>query len=239
MTAQALDPVRRSAKRERARRRAGDLFLYRRAFAECAERIGLLAKAPERLLIATAPGLEWTAEASAIGDVPVVALDALEPHTADLIIAVGLLDQVDDPSLAAFILSQALAPGGHLLGAALGQGSLPKLRSAMLDAERATGRAVQRFHPMLDAASLAGLLSAAGLRDVVLDADRVEVRYRSLEQLTGDLRDMGCTGSLAGHVPPLGRAIFAQAGRNFSDGAERVSETFETLHFSAVAPIAV
>ena len=239
MTRQAIDPSRRSAKRERARRRSGDLFLYRRAFTECADRLALIALPPERMLIVTCPGLEWTAVASEIGNARVVALDALEPHSADLIVAVGVLDQADDPTLAAFILNHALEPGGRLLGAALGGRSLERLRRALLDAERVAARAVQRFHPMLDGPALADLLNAAGLRDVVLDVDRVAVNYRGLAPLVADLRDMGCTASLAGKVQPLQRKIYEAAGEIFSGGLERVPETFEILHFSARSANAV
>lgn len=239
MSRPAIDPRRRSAKQERARRRGGDLFLYRRAFAECNERVLLLADPPRRMLTVTCAGLEWTGEAGAMPDAPVVALDGLEPHCADVLIAVGVLDQVDDPALAAFILANALQPGGRLFGAALGGRSLVHLRAALLDAERARGRAVQRVHPKLDPPSLAGLLGSVGLRDVVLDVDRVEVRYRGLDQLVADLRDMGCTNSLAGPVAPLSRAIYEQARGNFSDGREQVRETFEMLHFSASAPNAL
>ncbi|HET9356185.1 MAG TPA: hypothetical protein VFO42_08485 [Sphingomicrobium sp.] len=239
MSRPAIDPERRSAKQARARRRGGDLFLYARAFAECAERVRLLSDPPEQMLTVTCAGREWTGRAGALPEAPVVALDDLEPHCADVLIAVGVLDQVDDPALAAFILTKALKPGGRLFGAALGGRSLAHLRGALLNAERARGRAVQRVHPMLDPPSLAGLLGSVGLRDVVLDIDRVEVGYRRLDQLVADLRDMGCTSSLAGPVPPLSRGIFEQARRNFSDGREQVRETFEILHFSAVAPNAL
>lgn len=187
----------------------------------------------------TCPGLGWTAEKSGIAGARVVALDALEPHSADLIVAVGVLDQADDSALAAYILNHALAPGGRLLGAALGGRSLERLRGALLDAERATGRAVQRFHPMLDGPALAGLLTAAGLRDVVLDVDRVAVNYRGIGQLVADLRDMGCTASLAGNLAPLQRNIYAAAARAFLGGLDRVPETFEILHFSSRSANAV
>ena len=215
------------------------MFLYARAFADCADRLALIAPPPERLLIVTCPGLEWTAADSGIAGARVVALDALDPHSADLIVAVGVLDQADDPALAAFILNHALVPGGRLLGAALGGRSLERLRGALLDAERAGGRAVQRFHPMLDGPALAELLTAAGLRDAVLDVDRVAVNYRDIGQLVADLRDMGCTGSLAGNLDPLQRKIYEQASQSFSGGRERVPETFEILHFSARSANAV
>lgn len=230
------DIARRSARRERARRRGGDLFLYARAFADCADRSPL----PDcgRPLVVTAPGFQWTARAAPF-DAEVRALDALEPRSADLIVAVGLLDHVDDPALAAFILHQALRPGGILVGAALGVRSLERLRAALMDAERASGRVAQRVGPMLDAPALAALLTGAGLRDVVIAVDRVQAAYRGLDRLVGDLRDMGCAGGPPGPAPFLSRSIVDSARKHFLAGQARAEETFEILNFSAVSGNAV
>ncbi len=238
VTRHAIDPKRQSAKRERARRRGGDLFLYRRAFAECAERLGLLETSAKRLLIVAAAGLEWTTRAADLA-ANVRALDALEPNEAELIIAVGVLEQTDDPALAAFILNHALVPGGRLLGATLGGRSLERLRGAMLDAERVEGRAVQRFHPMIDAPSLGELLSGAGFGEIVIDSDRIRVGYRSLDVLVADLRDMGCTASISGTFRPISRRVYERARLNFLDGQKRAEESLEILYFSAVAPNAL
>lgn len=232
-----IDSARRAAKVERAKRRAGDLFLYRRAFAECAERIQELPDQPERMLVVTLPGLEWTAEVSGLHDLPVRALDRLVPECADLIVAVGVIDHADDPALASFILAHALAPGGRLIGAALGSASLERMRTAVIDAERMEGRAVQRFHPLPSPSGLADLLASAGLKDVVVDADRVDAGYSGLGQLLSDLRDMGGTSSLI--AASLSRRAAHAVAQGFLAGGERARETFEILHFSAHSANAV
>ena len=233
VTRQAIGPTRRSAKYDRARRRGGDLFLYRRAFADCIDRFGMIDGPRKPVLIVTVPGLEWTAAASDFPNARLVTLDDLEPDSAEVIVAVGLLEQVDDPALAGLILKHALRPAGHLLGAALGGRSLARLRGALLDAERADGRAVGRFHPMLDGPAVAGLLNEAGFRHVVIDVDRVEVRYRGVDRLIADLRDMGCTSSLANDVPSLSKEVLDRARLNFLGGSHSALETFEILHFSS------
>lgn len=235
MTRQPIDPKRRAAKHERAGRRGGDLFLFARAFADCAERIALLTEQKARMLVATAPGMEWTAADCTLTGASIVSLAELEPGCADLIVAVGAIDHADDPALAAFVLAHALSPGGRLLGAALGSRSLARLRGALIDAERQEGRAVQRVHPLPDSVALAGLLAEAGLREVVVDVDPVEVGYRSFDRLVADLRDMGGTNSLAGDVPRLRRGVTRGVAANFMAGENRVTESFEILHFSAVS----
>ena len=161
-------------------------------------------------------------------------LEALEPGFADVVIAVGVLDHAEDPAIAAFVLRHSLRPGGRLIGAAIGSGSLPKMRNAFLEAERASGRVARRFHRLPDPASLSAQLSSAGLTDVVIDVDALQVRYNGLDHLVRDLRSMGCTNSLAGAVPHLGRATYERARKFFSGGAHRVEERFEILHFSGV-----
>lgn len=230
------DIARRTAKRERARRRDGDLFLYARAFADCAER-GPLSSGSRPLLV-TATGFEWTARAAQF-DAEVRPLEALQPRSADRIVAVGVLDLADDPALAAFILHQALRPGGLLIGAAIGGRSLERMRAALLEAERAAGRVAQRFRPMPDAVALAALLTGAGLRDVVIEVDRVRVAYRGLDQLVSDLRDIGCTGGPPGPVPYLQRTVAEAARSHFLGGEQRVEERFEILNFSAASGNAV
>lgn len=225
------DLARHSARRDRARRRGGDLFLYTRAFADCAEHVPSSGGRP---LVVTAPGFEWTARAAPF-DTEVRRLDSLEPRSADFIVAVGLLDHAEDPALAAFILHQALRPDGILLGATIGGRSLERLRTALLDAERATGRVAQRFRPLLDAPAIAAVLTNAGFRDAVIAVDRVQVAYRGLDRLVDDLRDMGC----AGPAPFLSRSIANEAREHFLGGQARAEETFEILNFSATSGNAV
>ena len=236
-----LDPRRLSAKEARAARITGDNFLRVRALEECIDRLRDLRGHVGRVIIVDSSTL-GSAEPQRILDADSftrLPLESLEPGCADVIIAAGVLDHAPDPSVAAFVLRHALKPGGRLLGATIGSGSLPRMRRAFIDAERATGRAAQHFHPLPDAKSLSALLVGGGFSDVVIDVDGFNVRYSSLDDLIRDLRSMGCTSSLAGSVPSISREVYAKAHDIFSSGAERVEERFEILHFSGVAKMKV
>jgi hypothetical protein len=76
----------------------------------------------------------------------------------------------------------------------------------------------------------------------VVDVDRVQVSYSSLDRLIADLRRMGATNTLTArsreNLPKVAlaaaRECFAEAG----DGGRTV-ETFEILHFAAWTPAAL
>ena len=162
---------------------------------------------------------------------------SLEPQSADLCLAIGALETNNDLPAAAFALRSCLRPGGLLIGAIVGGASLPRLRAAMLAADRLDGRAVSRCHPMIDGPSLAALLTSVGLNDPVIDVERVDVAYPDLDRLVGDLRAMGCTNVLANQSPaPLSRRALTVARQSFLDGKDRAIERFELLYFTAWAP---
>jgi SAM-dependent methyltransferase len=218
----------------------GDRFLYKRAFEDCLDRLDSMTGPVGRVVVVGNDVSEDVASempgASVVNSLP---LESLEPECADIVIAVGVIEHADDPAIAAFVLNHSLRPGGRLIGATIGSGSLPRLRRAFLDAERAAGRAAQRFHNLPDPAALSALLSGAGLKDVVIDVDAFQARYDGLDHLVQDLRSMGCTNSLAGPRPYLGGTAYQRARNFFSDGAPRVEEGFEILHFSGVAKMKV
>ncbi|QIK95510.1 hypothetical protein G7076_02545 [Sphingomonas sp. HDW15A] len=239
MTRVKLDPRRLCAKQSRAKRLGSDDFLYRRAIEDCLDRLQFLPGPVGDLVILEGPGKQEDGPVvPGAASVVSLALSSLEPGCADLVLAVGVLDYADDPAIAAFITRHALRPGGRLIGASIGSGSLPRMRRAFLDAERASGRAAQRFHAMLDAATLSEMLSGAGFTDVVVDVDSFDVRYSGLDSIVRDLRSMGCTNSLAGAIPALDRGVYRDARNLFSSG-ERVEERFEILHFSGIAKMTV
>lgn len=193
-----------------------------------------------RALIVGSRNPDWPVRLSSFAaEVRSATLDSLEPQSADLLLVIGELAEADDPALAAFILRHALKPGGRMLGAVAGNRSVERMRQAFLDAERAEGQVARRFHPLPDAASLGALLAGAGLTEVVIDVDMVKARYGELPALVRDLRTMGCTNSLAGPIPGLSKKVYRRACELFAPDGSRVEETFEILHFSAVAPIAV
>jgi hypothetical protein len=85
---------------------------------------------------------------------------------------------------------------------------------------------------------LSPLLGDAGFVRPVVDVDRVQASYQSLERLVCDLRAMGATNILQARGPALTRAQYDAASRAFSDGAvdTRTTEVFEILHFVAWNP---
>ncbi|HEX6073052.1 MAG TPA: SAM-dependent methyltransferase, partial [Sphingomicrobium sp.] len=159
----------------------------------------------------------------------------------DLVVAIGTLDTVNDLPLALRSIRLAMRPDSLFIGALSGGDTLPQLRQAMRAADQVTGGASPHVHPRIEASALAHLLSGAGFAMPVVDVDRVQVSYATLDRLVSDLRRMGATNVLAGRPRrPLSRdareaalEAFARAG----DGL-RTTETYEILHFAAWAPAA-
>jgi NADH dehydrogenase [ubiquinone] 1 alpha subcomplex assembly factor 5 len=152
-------------------------------------------------------------------------------------LCIGALETANNLPLAAAALHLVLRPGGLLLGASVGGQSLGRLRNAMLAADQVTGQATPRLHPRIEAPSLAGLLIESGFVMPVVDVDRVELSYGSLDDLVRDLRAMGSTSILhARSRRPLSRAAREAAGTAFLAEQERALEHIEILHFAGWKP---
>jgi hypothetical protein len=121
------------------------------------------------------------------------------------------------------------------IGAFSGGETLPQLRAAMRAADAASGGAAPHVHPRIEASALAPLLVQAGFVNPVVDVDRVNVSYRSLDRLVSDLRAMAATNVLTVRPRFVSRTAREAATRNFSESGdgERTVETFEILHFAA------
>lgn len=154
----------------------------------------------------------------------------------DLIVWPGGLDAVNDVPGALVRLRALLAPDGLLLGALVGDGSLPRLRRAMT----AEGvRAIARLHPQIDLAAMGNLLQRTGFALPVADVDALTVRYGDLFALVRDLRASGLASRLDPAPPPLTRDETVHVAGAFLDQADpdgRVAETFRIIHFSGWAP---
>ena len=123
-----------------------------------------------------------------------------------------------------------------LIGAVAGGNSLPQLRSAMHAADQVMGASSPHAHPRIEAAAVAPLLTASGFVKPVVDVDRVQVSYASLDRLVSDLRGMAATNILnARSRRPLSRMAREAATAVFEDAGEggRTTETFEIIHFAA------
>lgn len=243
----------RAVRRDRAGRQGPEPFLLERAFEDCLERISLVRRRFARALLIGCPSAGWPIRLREIvGEVEVfdpgplfaqaaggrtIIEDSLElsAKSFDLAIAIGTLDTVNDLPRALRSIRLAMQPGTLLIGAMSGGDTLPQLRSAMRAADQATGEASAHVHPRIEAAAVAPLLTAAGFVDTVVDVDRAQVSYASLDNLVRDLRAMGATNVLSARSRrPVNRAGFRAAAANFEaagDG-ERTIEVFEIIHFT-------
>jgi SAM-dependent methyltransferase len=241
----------RALRRDRAARMGSDPFLLERAFDECLDRLHAIVQRVDRALLIGCPSSAWPDRLRAFAaEVDVVdpgALFAARAHgvAADedrfdfgeghygLCLAVGTLDTVNELPLALQLIRRALAPNAPFIGAMAGGNSLPALRAALIEADRATGRAVARTHPRIEPASLAGLLTAARFAMPVVDVDRVRLRYRSLSGLVCDLRGMAATGIMADRPPSFSKLTAVRAAEAFEQAGTdgRTEEFVEILHF--------
>ncbi len=242
-----------AARRDRAATIGVETFLYDRAFEECLERLSDIRRDFSNPLLLGCPNPSWPTRIPARRTMvidPGALMASLAgglradieslPFNAgqfDLCLCIGLLDTANNLSLAAAALHLVLEPGGLLIGAIPGGHSLPRLRAAMLAADAAAGQASPHVHPRIEPPALARLLTEAGFAAPVVDIDRVEVTYPSLDALVGDLRAMGATNVLwARSRRALSRAALNVARTAFLNGQARAAEQIEILHFAAWKP---
>ena len=247
----------RALRRDRAFRSGPEMFLHERAFEDCLERLAMIDRQFRSVLLLGCPDPGWRARLEQIvtsvevaDPGPLFAADAggrrivedqWDPpvRAHDLIVAIGTLDTVNGLPHALQSLHAALEADALLIGAMAGGETLPRLRLAMHAADQLTGASSPHAHPRIEAASLAPLLANAGFVMPVVDVDRVQASYKSLDQLVGDLRRMGATNILnLRSRQPLRRAARAAAAAAFRSAgdASRTVETFEILHFAAWTP---
>jgi len=154
----------------------------------------------------------------------------------DLILWPGGLDSVNDVPGALLRLRALLAPDGLLLGAFVGDGSLPRLRRAVM----ADGvRSIARMHPQIDLAAMGNLLQRVGFALPVVDVEALTVRYADAFALIRDLRAGGLSSRLSPAPLPLTRdeaARIAAAFATESDPDGRIGEQYRLVHFSGWAP---
>lgn len=154
----------------------------------------------------------------------------------DLVVSVGVLDQVNDVPGALTLARRVLRPDGLFLGAFAGAGTLSTLRGCMKEAE--ADRPAARFHPQIDVRSAGDLLARAGFALPVADVETLAVRYAGLPNLLRDLRGMAATNLLPGPAP-LTRDALVRASAAFADRAEpdgRTPERFEIVYLTGWAP---
>ncbi|MDH3546196.1 MAG: methyltransferase domain-containing protein, partial [Gammaproteobacteria bacterium] len=112
-------------------------------------------------------------------------------QSIDVIFANLLLPWIDDPARVFKEIARVLRKDGLLLFSTLGPDSLQELRQAWQSVDIAAH--VNRF---LDMHDIGDAVVGAGLRDPVLDVDRLEVTYSDTDTLFRDLTATGGRNSL-------------------------------------------
>jgi SAM-dependent methyltransferase len=239
---------------ERARRLAGDTFLFKSAAEGLAERLATITRRFAHGLW-IAPTLE---EASLNGPNVPETLRALAEHWSgggfnadetliaapgayDLAVSLYSLQAVNDLPGALAQIRRSLKPDGLFLATLLGGNSLCELRDAFAIAESETrGGLSPRISPFADVRDLGGLLSRAGFSLPVADVDRLTVRYGEFFALVRDLRVHGFTNSMRERSRKSLRrdTLFAllrhYSERHSQDG--RFVSTFETVTLTGWTP---
>jgi NADH dehydrogenase [ubiquinone] 1 alpha subcomplex assembly factor 5 len=254
--ADLFDMKLRGLRRDRAARVGPELFLLQRAFADCLEGIALLDRRFERALMIGCPDAGWPERllsivslvdvrdpgllfARAVAGEPIVEDFWQPPSQAyDLVLAIGTLDTVNDLPLALRLVRHSMRHDAMFMGALSGGETVPQLRAAVRAADALGRGAAPHIHPRIEPAALSPLLVDAGFSGPVVDVDRVQVSYPSLDRLIADLRAMAATNILNARPEPLTRVQLEAAAGTFAaagDG-QRTTETFEILHFAAWTP---
>jgi hypothetical protein len=246
----------RALRRDRAARIGPELFLAERVFADCLERIALMDRRFDRALLIGCPDPTWPKRMRAVASLidcrdpgPLFAAAVggstitedgweSEPAIYDLVLALGTFDTVNELPLGLRLTRHVMHPNALFIGAFSGGDTVPQLRAAMRAADAVAGIAAPHVHPRIEAAALSPLLENAGFVKPIVDIDRVQASYASLDRLITDLRAMGATNILESRAPPLSRAQSDAARRAFGDAGSggRTVETFEIIHFAAWTP---
>jgi len=200
------------ARRSRATRLQGDIFLAEDAAAQIAFRLAAVNRRfklaldvhsqPRTFSILQPLAEAWVRTGFAV-DVPSVIGDEeslpFADASFDLVTSVLGLHAVNDLPGVLWQIRRVLKPDGLFIGALFGGDTLKELRASFAAAEEATlGGASPRIAPFADVRDLGGLLQRAGFALPVADVERTIVEYRELTGLFADLKALGETNVLAG-----------------------------------------
>ncbi len=243
------------ARRARAERGGGDLFLAEDAAGHVAERLsainrnfssGLDLHSRKSLFPLLQPlASSWVRTGFAADAPSVIADEEAVPfadQTFDLVTSVLSLHAVNDLPGALVQTRRALKPDGVFVAALFGGETLRELKLAFAAAEaEILGGVSPRVAPFADVRDSGGLLQRAGFALPVADMERTTVRYRELARLFADLRALGETNALVGrssHFLPrrMLEAMMREYRARFSDSDGRFIATFDVVYLTGWAP---
>ena len=241
---QIFDRAAYRARRARAGRKGGDIFLADEAAAHIAERLAGMKRVFGRALDLgsrklgpyAAHAKAWTSHAAGEEVLP------FEAKGFDLVVSVLSLHAVNDLPGVLVQIRRALKPDGLFIAPLFGGETLNELRTSFAAAEsELTGGVSPRVAPFADVRDLGALLQRVGFAKPVADVERTIVRYRELETLFADLRALGETNVLFGRrTTMLSRkllaAVTSEYATRFSDADGKLRATFDVVYLTGYAP---
>ncbi|MEO8018613.1 MAG: malonyl-ACP O-methyltransferase BioC [Pseudomonadota bacterium] len=147
----------------------------------------------------------------------------------DLVFSSLMLQWCDDLDAVFAEAARVLRPGGLLLFSTFGPGTLAELREAFRESE-APGNHVNHF---FDPHALGSALMHAGLKEPVLDVDRVVIDYPDVLTLMRELKAIGAHNVTRGRARGLtGRKRLAAMTRAYETQRRggRLPATYEVIH---------
>jgi malonyl-CoA O-methyltransferase len=227
--------------------------LHAEARSRMLERLALFKLDPERVLdVGAATGAGSAALAALYPQAQIIAVDESLPmarraatnapgcivcagdahelpiadHSVDLVFANLLLPWIE-PHLVLAEFARVLRKDGLALFTSFGPDTLVELRRAWSTVDDHI-----HVHGFIDMHDLGDLAARAGLSEPVMDVDRLELRYSSLERLIADLRETGAVNSASGRPAGLtgrGRWQAFQKALQPRVGADQLAVTVELV----------
>lgn len=157
----------------------------------------------------------------------------LRDASVDLVFSSLTLQWSNDPEQVFREVRRVLRPGGVFLFSTLGPDTLRELRDAWRAADPAHTH-VNLFYDMHD---LGDALMRAGLRDPVMDVERLRLAYPDVRSIMRSLKGIGARNGTLGRARGLtGKGVLARVETAYEahrDAAGRLPVSYEVIHGQA------
>lgn len=189
---------------------------------------------PDMLRKARGRGRRWFSRvAFACGDAEAL---PIADASIDLVVSSLMLPSAESPEAVLAEFRRVLRPGGLLMFASLGPDTLSELRASWAEVDSHV-----HVHAFIDMHDLGDALMRAGLRDVVMDTERITAEYRDVATLLAELKQSGSSnaarGARVGLTTPSQLSAMVRAYETHRRDA-KLPASFEVVFGHAWRPVA-
>ncbi len=225
-------------------------FIFEWSMKEISSRLDLIKRDFQSVLQVGARAPRYSDTVTLIDMTPDLGVDIIADEeflpiswaSQDLVLSPLSLHSVNDLPGALVQVSKTLKPDGLFMGALFGGETLYQLRESMQQAElNLYGGMSPRVSPFADMQQMGALMQRAGFALPVVDSEKIQVGYNSLQKLLHDLRYMGEGCALVNRSKKVMSKKYWDAVENyykqhFSDENDRLNATFEVIFVSGWSP---